>query len=77
MSFVAVCWCQILYQPYNLAYVFAVVELLFDDCLDWLNWAHEHRRLPPLHLVTQGSDNITGILLLLLCSFLVHQIESF
>ena len=21
-----------------------IVELLFDDCLDWLNWAHEHRR---------------------------------
>eukprot|EP01043_Picozoa_sp_COSAG02_P060027 COSAG02_NODE_7761_length_2859_cov_1.892391_2_plen_131_part_00 len=44
-----------------LMFVSAVVELLFDDCLDWLNWAHDHRRLPPLHLITQGSDNITGI----------------
>lgn len=65
-SFFAVCWYQVLYQPYNHAYVFAVVELLFDDCLDWLNWAHEHRRLPPLHLITQGSDNITGILIVML-----------
>jgi hypothetical protein len=38
-----------------------IVELLFDDCLDWLNWAHEQRTLPPLNLITQGSDNITGV----------------
>jgi hypothetical protein len=40
---------------------YAVVELLFDDCLGWLNWAHSERTLPPLQLITQGSDNITGV----------------
>ena len=38
-----------------------VVELLFDDLKDWLDWAHEHRTLGPLNLITQGSDNITGV----------------
>jgi putative isomerase len=47
-----------LYKQYKEEWV---VELLFDDLLDWLNWAHDRRRLPPLNLITQGSDNITGV----------------
>lgn len=38
-----------------------IVELLYDDLLDWLTWALQHRTLPPLNLITQGSDNITGV----------------
>lgn len=59
---------------------FAVVELLFDDCLDWLNWAHEHRSLPPLQLITQGSDNITGnstkCLLITVCEFDLQDVAA-
>lgn len=41
-----------------------VVELLFDDLLDWSNWFMRRRLLPPLDLVALGSFNeeadITG-----------------
>ena len=41
-----------------------VVELLFDDLLDWSNWFIRRRLLPPLDLVALGSYNeeaaITG-----------------
>ena len=47
-----------LYKQYNEPWI---VKLLFDDLLDWLNWAHAQRTLPPLNLITHGSDNITGV----------------
>ena len=47
-----------LYQQYKEEWI---VSLLFDDLLDWLEWAHVRRTLGPLNLITQGSDNITGV----------------
>jgi hypothetical protein len=35
-----------------------IVELLFDDILDWHNWFHAYRRLPPKELVCLGSEEI-------------------
>lgn len=34
-----------------------IVELLFDDLLDWSNWFMRRRLLPPLGLVALGSYN--------------------
>ena len=33
-----------------------IVELLFDDLLDWNNWFHNNRRLTPLNLTCLGSE---------------------
>lgn len=37
-----------------------LVELLLDDLIDWHNWFHDYRRLPPLNLLCLGSDAIPG-----------------
>ncbi len=37
-----------------------LVELLFDDLYDWISWMLTRRTLPPLGLITLGSDNITA-----------------
>ena len=42
-----------MYKKYREAWV---VELLFDDLLDWNGWFHEERRLPPLNLTCLGSE---------------------
>jgi len=39
-----------------------VVELLFDDLLDWSNWFMRKRRLAPLDLIALGSLNEQAIL---------------
>jgi hypothetical protein len=46
-----------LYGKYKDAWL---VELLFDDLLDWHGWFHLYRRLPPKNLVCLGSDKIPG-----------------
>jgi len=33
-----------------------VVELLYEDCFDWLDWFWRRRREPPLGLIALGSD---------------------
>ena len=33
-----------------------IIDLLFDDLLDWNTWFHEQRRLPPLNLGCLGSQ---------------------
>lgn len=35
-----------------------LVELLFDDLLDWSNWFHANRRLAPLNLTALGGDDM-------------------
>ena len=35
-----------------------LVELLFDDLLDWSDWFHSHRRLAPLNLTALGGDDM-------------------
>ena len=34
-----------------------VIELLFDDLLDWNNWFHEQRRLAPLNITCLGGPD--------------------
>lgn len=37
-----------------------IVELLYDDLLEWNNWFVEERMLGPLGLISLGSDSIAG-----------------
>ena len=34
-----------------------VIELLFDDLLDWHEWFHEQRRLAPLNITCLGGPD--------------------
>ena len=37
-----------------------VIELLYDDLLDWNNWFHEQRRLAPLNITCLGGPDTGG-----------------
>lgn len=37
-----------------------IVELLFDDLLDWSNWFLAKRQLPPLNLISLGGEDMQG-----------------
>lgn len=37
-----------------------IVDLLLDDLIDWHNWFHTYRRLPPKDLICLGSNPVDG-----------------
>eukprot|EP00966_Prymnesium_polylepis_P252879 5845805-Prymnesium_polylepis.1 len=49
---------KVLLEMYNKFGDDWLVELLFDDLIDWSNWFHENRRLPPLNITALGGDDM-------------------
>jgi hypothetical protein len=51
---------QVLLQMYTKYKDKWIVQLLFDDLLDWSNWFLKHRVLPPAGLISLGGDGMQG-----------------
>ena len=46
-----------LYEKFKDAWI---VELLLNDLIDWHDWFHTYRLLPPLNMVCLGSNSVPG-----------------
>ena len=50
---------KVLLELYKIYRETWLIELLFDDLYDWVQWVDDRRLLGPQNLVTLGSDNIS------------------
>jgi hypothetical protein len=53
-------WVQVLLEMYQKYQEEWIVELLYDDLLDWNNWFVKARSLPPLNITCLGGENMQG-----------------